>query len=107
MAWVYLLFAIVFELVGTTALKLSDGFTTLYWTLGMAISYGLAFYLLAIVVKTIPLGIAYAVWAGLGTLGAFFISIYIFKTEASTLAWIGVVLVISGVVLLNAGSTSH
>ena len=43
MAWVYLLFAIVFELAGTTALKLSDGFTKLYWTLGMAVSYGLAF----------------------------------------------------------------
>jgi small multidrug resistance pump len=107
MAWLYLLLAIIFELVGTTALKFSDGFSKLYWTLGMAVSYGFAFYLLSIVVKTIPLGIAYAVWAGLGTLGAFFISIYIFKTEASNLAWFGVVLVVTGVVLLNAGSNSH
>lgn len=107
MAWFYLLLAIIFELVGTTALKFSDGFTKLYWTLGMAVSYGLAFYLLAIVVKTIPLGIAYAVWAGLGTLGAFLISIYIFKSEASGMAWIGVFFVIAGVALLNAGSTSH
>lgn len=82
--------AIIFELVGTTALKFSDGFTKLYWTLGMAVSYGLAFYLLAIVVKTIPLGIAYAVWAGLGTLGAFFISIYLQdRGQQPCLVWCG------------------
>jgi len=107
MAWIYLFFAIIFELAGTTALKLSDGFTKLYWTLGMGVSYGFAFYLLSIVVKTIPLGIAYAVWAGLGTLGAFIISIWIFKSEASSLAWLGVFLVISGVALLNIGSSTH
>ncbi len=107
MAWIYLFFAIIFELAGTTALKLSDGFTKLYWTLGMGVSYGFAFYLLSIVVKTIPLGIAYAVWAGLGTLGAFIISIWIFKSEASSLAWLGVFLVISGVALLNIGSSPH
>ncbi len=107
MAWVYLLLAIIFELVGTTALKLSDGFTKLWWTLGMGLSYGLAFYLLSIVVKTIPLGIAYAVWAGLGTLGAFMISIVIFKSEATGLAWLGVFLVVSGVALLNIGSSAH
>ena len=107
MAWFYLLLAIVFELVGTTALKFSEGFTKLYWTLGMAVSYGFAFYLLSIVVKTIPLGIAYAVWAGLGTLGAFLISIWVFKSEASSLAWFGVVLVVTGVALLNIGSNAH
>jgi small multidrug resistance pump len=107
MAWVYLFFAIIFELAGTTALKFSDGFTKLYWTLGMALSYGMAFYLLSIVVRTIPLGIAYAVWAGLGTLGAFMISILIFKSEATSLAWLGVFLVVSGVALLNIGNSSH
>jgi multidrug transporter EmrE-like cation transporter len=73
----------------------------------MGVSYGFAFYLLSIVVKTIPLGIAYAVWAGLGTLGAFLISIWVFKSEASSLAWIGVVMVITGVALLNIGSNAH
>lgn len=107
MAWFYLVLAIIFELAGTTALKFSDGFTKLYWTLGMAVSYGFAFYLLSIVVKTIPLGIAYAVWAGLGTLGAFLISIWVFKSEASSLAWFGVVLVVTGVALLNIGSEAH
>ena len=107
MAWFYLVLAIIFELAGTTALKFSDGFTKLYWTLGMAVSYGFAFYLLSIVVKTIPLGIAYAVWAGLGTLGAFLISIWVFKSEASGLAWFGVVLVVTGVALLNIGSDAH
>ncbi len=85
MAWLYLLLAIIFELVGTTALKFSDGFSKLYWTLGMAVSYGLAFYLLAIVVKTIPLGIAYAVWAGLGTLGASLFPSISLKLKPATL----------------------
>ena len=75
MAWIYLLGAIAFELFATTALKLSDGFTKLWWTLGMAVGYGFAFYLLSLVVKTIPLGLAYAVWSGIGTLGAILVSI--------------------------------
>lgn len=107
MAWVYLFAAIGLELFGTTALKLSDGFSKLWWTLGMAVSYGLAFYLLSLVVKTIPLGLAYGMWSGLGTLGAFLISIYVFKSDFTYLAWVGVTLVITGVVLLNLGSQSH
>ena len=107
MAWVYLMGAIGFELFATTALKLSDGFTKLWWTMGMTVGYGFAFYLLSLVVKTIPLGVAYAVWSGVGTLGAILVSIWIFKTDASLIAWIGAALVIGGVVLMNLGSTAH
>lgn len=107
MAWNYLIGAIILELFATTALKLSDGFTKLWWTLGMAVGYGFAFYLLSLVVKTIPLGIAYAVWSGIGTLGAVLISIWIFKADASLLVWIGAALVIGGVVLMNMGSNAH
>ncbi len=99
--------AIGFELFATTALKLSDGFTKLWWTMGMAVGYGFAFYLLSLVVKTIPLGVAYAVWSGVGTLGAILVSIWLFKTDASLIAWIGAALVIGGVVLMNLGSTAH
>jgi len=99
--------AIAFELFATTALKLSDGFTKLWWTLGMAVGYGFAFYLLSLVVKTKPLGVAYAVWSGIGTLGAVLISIWLFKADASLLVWIGAALVIGGVVLMNMGSNAH
>jgi len=99
--------AIAFELFATTALKLSDGFTKLWWTLGMAVGYGFAFYLLSLVVKTMPLGVAYAVWSGIGTLGAVLISIWLFKADASLLVWIGAALVIGGVVLMNMGSNAH
>lgn len=107
MACIYLIGAIAFELFATTALKLSDGFTKLWWTLGMAAGYGFAFYLLSIVVKTVPLGLAYAVWSGVGTLGAVVISIWLFKADASLVVWVGAALVIGGVVLMNMGSNAH
>jgi multidrug transporter EmrE-like cation transporter len=107
MAWVYLIGAIGLELFGTTALKVSNGFTKVCWTLGMAIGYGLAFYLLSLVVRTMPLGIAYAVWAGLGTLGAVVISVVLFKSDSSLLTWIGAALIIGGVVLMNLSSNAH
>ncbi len=107
MVWVYLIGAIGFELFGTTALKLSDGFTKLWWTLGMAVGYGMAFYLLSIVVRTMPLGTAYAVWSGIGTLGAVLISIWLFDTNVGLMVWIGAAMVIGGVVLMNVGSSAH
>lgn len=107
MAWIYLVGAIAFELFATTALKLSDGFTKLGWTLAMAVGYGAAFYLLSLVVRTMNLGVAYAVWSGVGTLGAVLISIWLFKADASLLVWIGAALVIGGVVLMNIGSNAH
>lgn len=107
MAWIYLIAAIALELLGTTALKLSDGFTKISWVAVMSVSYGAAFYLLSLTVRTLPLGLAYGVWAGLGTLGAFIISLTVFNSQGSVLAWVGVVLVIGGVVLLNVGSQAH
>ena len=105
--WFYLFVAIAAELFGTIALKLSDGFSKLWWTIGMATGYLVAFLLLGIVVKTMPVGLAYAVWAGLGTLGAVIISILYFKSESNYLVWIGALMIIGGVVLLNLGSKAH
>jgi len=107
LAWLYLLGAIGVELFATTALKLSDGFTKIWWTLAMGLGYGVAFYLLSLVVKTIPLGVAYAVWSGVGTLGAVLISILVFKSDAGLAVWIGAALVIGGVVIMNLGSNAH
>lgn len=107
LTWFYLFVAIAAELFGTISLKLSDGFTKVWWTIGMAAGYLVAFVLLGIVVKTMPVGLAYAVWAGLGTLGAVIISIVYFKSESNFLVWIGALMIIGGVVLLNLGSKAH
>lgn len=107
LTWFYLFVAIAAELFGTISLKLSDGFSKLWWTVGMAAGYLVAFVLLGIVVKTMPVGLAYAVWAGLGTLGAVIISIVYFKSESNYLVWIGALMIIGGVVLLNLGSKAH
>jgi multidrug transporter EmrE-like cation transporter len=106
-SWFLLALAIAFELFGTTALKLSEGFSKFWWTLGTAAGYGVAFYLLSLVVKSMPLGIAYAAWAGLGTLGAVLISVIVFKTDANLAVWLGAALVIGGVVIMNLGSNAH
>lgn len=107
LTWTYLIIAIAAELFGTMALKLSEGFTKVWWTVGMAAGYVVAFVLLGIVVKTMPVGLAYAVWAGLGTLGAVIISIVFFKSESNYLVWIGSLMIIGGVVVLNLGSKAH
>ena len=67
----------------------------------------MALTLLGIAIKTIPLGLAYAMWAGLGTVIVFLISIFLFKAGAQPIAWVGVGLVAIGIVFLNLGSSSH
>ena len=63
--------------------------------------------MLSFSVKTIPLGLAYALWAGLGTVTVFLISLIAFKSGAGPIAWVGVVLVTIGIVFLNLGSMTH
>ena len=103
MPYVYLLMAIAFEVVATSLLKLSDGFTRLWPTVGSLTGYVVAFVLLAVVVRHVPVGVAYAVWAGLGTAAIAAVGV-VFLDEALTFAKIaGIVLVIGGVVTLNLG----
>jgi len=66
MAYLYLAFAIVAEVIGTSFIKASDGFTKLVPSVVVLVSYLISFYLLSLVLRTIPVGIAYAIWAGLG-----------------------------------------
>ena len=66
MNWFYLAIAIVSEVLATSALKASEGFTRLYPSLVVVVGYGLAFYFLSLTLRTIPVGIAYAVWSGVG-----------------------------------------
>ncbi|MCU4744911.1 MULTISPECIES: DMT family transporter [Streptomyces] len=103
MAYVLLAGAILFEIAGTTLMKFSDGFTKLWPTLGTLAGYAVAFILLARVLKTIDVGVAYAIWAGAGTALIAAIGM-LFLGESVTAAKVaGVALVIGGVTLLNLG----
>lgn len=99
--WLFLAIAIVGEVVATSALKSSEGFTRLLPSAMVLAGYGVAFYFLSLALKSIPVGIAYAVWAGLGIVLVAAIA-WIFhgqKLDAWALAGMG--LIISGVAVLN------
>lgn len=101
MAYVLLAAAIVSEVAGTTALKFSNGFTRLWPSLGTAAGYLLSFYLLALVLKTVPVGTAYAIWSAAGTALIAAIGILFLDESASLVRLAGIALVIAGVVILN------
>lgn len=103
MVYLTLLGAILAEVLGTTSMKFSEGFTRLWPSLGTLVGYLIAFFLLAQTLKTMSVGTAYAIWAGLGTATIAVIGM-IFLGEAANAARIGgIVLVIAGVVVLNLG----
>lgn len=103
MPYVFLMVAIALEVVATSLLKLSDGFTRLWPTVGSLAGYVVAFALLAVVVRDVPVGVAYAMWAGLGTAAIATIGV-LFLHESLTVAKVaGVLLVVGGVVTLNLG----
>jgi multidrug transporter EmrE-like cation transporter len=101
MTWVYLVVAIVGEVIGTTALKASNGFTVLAWSLVAVAGYAVAFYFLSVVLKTIPVGVAYAVWSGLGVAFVTVIGVVLFGQRLDGWAWIGIGLIVAGVMVLN------
>ena len=96
-----LVLAIVSEVVGTVALKASEGFTRLGPNVLVVVGYGLSFYLLAQALRQIPLGIAYAIWSGLGTAGAVVAGVLLWRESLSLTGVVGIVLIIAGVILLN------
>lgn len=95
--------AVLAEVLATTSMKYSDGFTKLWPSLGTAVGYLIAFYLLSLTLREMSLGTAYAIWAGAGTAAIALIGM-VFVGEAVTAAKVvGLLLVIAGVVLLNLG----
>jgi small multidrug resistance pump len=104
-----LVLAILSEVVGTVALKASEGFARFGPIVLVVVGYGLSFYFLALALKQIPLGVAYAIWSGLGTAGAVVAGVLLWR-ESLTLAGVaGIVLIIAGVILLNlfSGVSAH
>ncbi|MBO4160758.1 MULTISPECIES: multidrug efflux SMR transporter [Micromonospora] len=103
MAYVFLLIAISAEVGGTSLLKATQGFTRLWPTVGLAVAYLLAFGMLALAVRDIPVGVAYAMWSGLGTAAIVAIGAAFLGEPLSASKVIGVGLIIGGVVVLNLG----
>ncbi|MDG3042162.1 DMT family transporter [Roseicyclus marinus] len=104
MPWIYLILAIAGEVVGTTALKASDGFTRLGPSLLVILGYGFAFYLLAQVLRTIPLGITYAIWSGVGVAAVTLIGWVVYGQRLDLPAILGIGLIVAGVLVLNIWS---
>ncbi|WP_200482655.1 MULTISPECIES: DMT family transporter [unclassified Acinetobacter] len=105
-AYLALALAIIFEVVATSLLPHTKGFTHALYTTIMAICYVCAFYLLSIVVKTLPVGIAYAIWAGLGIVLVAAINFVVLKQKLDLPALLGIFLIIAGVMIINLFSKS-
>jgi small multidrug resistance pump len=104
MGYLYLAIAIIAEVIGTSALKASAEFTKLFPSLIVVIGYGLAFYFMTLALRTIPLGITYAVWAGVGIVLVTIIGIFLYNETPDTPAIIGMGLIIFGVVIIHVFS---
>ncbi len=104
MGYGYLALAIISEVIATLALKASEGFSNSTYSTISVIGYIAAFYFLALVLKTVPVGIAYAIWAGMGIFLIATIGAVIYKQIPDTAAIIGMILILSGVVVINVFS---
>src|SRR5690625_3432667 len=97
----YLLYAIIFEVIGTTMLKLSDGFSNFAPSIGVIVGFGISFTFMMFALQMIPLSLAYSIWAGLGTAGTGLISVIVFSEFLSGINIIGLIIIITGVVIMN------
>ncbi len=104
MTYVLLSIAIIAEVVGTVALKHSEGFSRLQPSLIVVAAYALAFFLISIVLRTLPVGITYAIWAGAGTALVLLVSAALFNQWPSTAALTGIALIAAGIVVINLGT---
>jgi len=104
--WIFLTCAIVAEVIATSALKASDGFTKLMPSLITVSGYLIAFYLLSLTLRTLPVGIAYAIWSGLGTVLIAVVAWFVYGQKLDLAAVIGMGLIVAGVIVLNVFSKS-
>ncbi|GAA5187923.1 multidrug efflux SMR transporter [Rugosimonospora acidiphila] len=103
MPYLLLAFAIGSEIGATTLLKLANGFTRLWPSIGVAIGYALSFVILGQVLKTLPVSLVYAIWSGAGTAAVAAIGLALFHEPVTWFKIGGIALVIAGVVALNIG----
>ncbi|MEO0467691.1 MAG: multidrug efflux SMR transporter [Pseudomonadota bacterium] len=98
MAWVILVLAAGFEVVWASSMKASEGFTRPIWVVSTVAAAAISFWLLAHAMKSIPLGSAYAVWTGLGAVGAFVVGVIAFKEPLTAGRLASALLVLAGIV---------
>ena len=99
-----LFFAILSEVIATSALKFSDGFTKLVPSVIVVAGYGLSFYLLSLSLKVFPIGIAYAIWSGVGLVLTVIAGMLIWKESLDWARVTGILLIIAGIILINVFS---
>lgn len=105
-AYLHLALAILFEVIATSLLKASEGFERLWPTVGSLLGYLVAFYLLSLTLKSIPTGVAYAVWSGVGIVFISLIGWLVFKQHLDLPALLGIGLICAGVLVIQIFSQS-
>ncbi len=106
MKWILLIVAIIAEVIATTALKSSEGFTRPVPSIIVGAGYLIAFYFLSLSLKYMSVGIAYAIWSGIGTVLIAVAAFFIFGQKLDLAAIIGLILIVSGVIVINVFSSS-
>ncbi|NDI85889.1 DMT family transporter [Undibacterium crateris] len=101
MNWLFLGLAIVCEVIATSALKASDGFTRLWPSVILMLGYSASFYCLSMTLRTIPVGIAYAIWSGVGVVLISLVAWILYGQKLDLAAMLGIALIVAGVVVLN------
>ena len=101
MNYVYLFTAILCEVVATSALKAAEGFSRFWPSVIVIVGYGLAFYCLSLTMRSIPIGIAYAIWSGVGVALVSLAGWVIYHQSLDSAALVGIALIVAGVVVLN------
>ena len=105
--WIVLALAIVAEVVGTTALRASDGMTRVLPGAVVVVAYAISFVLLAVTLKHLTLGTTYAIWSGVGTLAIALIGWLAYQERLSAATIAGIALVVAGVVVIHLGGGAH
>lgn len=108
-AYLLLIFAVLFETLGTSSLLASQQFTRPLPILGVVLGFGAAFYLMTLVLRYLPLGITYAVWSGLGICLTALVGWAVFRQPVDLAAMIGMGLILAGIVVINvfSGTAAH
>lgn len=99
--WIFLSIAIVSEVIATSALKSSDGFTKLWPSVVVVVGYCIAFFFLSLTLRTVPVGVTYAIWSGAGVTLIALVSWLFLGQSLDVPAIIGMALIVAGVLVLN------
>lgn len=107
MHWFYLAGAIGFEIVATSALKATAGFTRPLPSVVVVLGYAAAFYCLSVALRVIPMGIAYAIWSGNGIVVVSFVGLLVYRQRLDGAALLGIALILAGTLVINLFSTAR